>query len=222
MTGVLIFFALVIGGVVYVVVQQGRVDRQERVAKLSAGAAEYGWQYTEKDMSLVDRFAGEPFGKGYSRSTADVLRGTRRGREFVAFSYSYTEGSRDNGSTTYVHTVAVLSLPCVTPMLQIGREGRVAKLLDFVGRRDLQLESAEFNDAFRVDTDDEKFAYTVLHPRLMRWLLDSPRADYTPFRFERGALLAWQKDTIEVPKAQWMVDYLSDVADQVPSFVWKS
>jgi hypothetical protein len=222
MVGVLIFFALVIGGVIYVVVQQGRVDRQERIAKLSSGAADYGWQYTEKDTSLIEEYLGEPFGKGHSKSAADVLRGTRRGREFVAFSYSYTESRGDNGSTTYSFTVAALSLPCATPMLQVGREGRAGKLLDFVGRRDLQLESAEFNEAFRVDTDDERFAYTVLHPRLMRWLLDSPRADYTPFRFERGALLAWQKDAIEVPKAQWMVDYLSDVADQVPDFVWKS
>jgi hypothetical protein len=147
----------------------------------------------------------------------------------MAFQYSYkeTHGSgNDRRTETYTHTVIALSLPADKPTLQVGREGFGRKLLGFVGVRDLQLESEQFNEAFHIKTSGgtvgEKFAYDVLHPRMMEWMLGDQRALSAPFRFERGDLMTWDRSKIDLPKVQWMLDYLCDVVDQVPSFVWKS
>jgi hypothetical protein len=199
--------------------------RQKKIAEFAAFAAQRGWRYTERDRSLADRFLGEPFGRGHGRNAEHVLRGEHRGRQVMAFEYSYkeTHGSgQDRRTDTYTHTVVALSLPSDKPMLQIGREGFGRKLLGFVGVRDLQLESEQFNETFHIKTDNDRFAYDILHPRMMEWMLADERALSTPFRFERGDLMTWDRDKIDLRKVQWMLEYLCDVVDQVPSFVWKS
>jgi len=200
---------------------RSRIERQEKVAKHTRAAAENGWAYTGRDDSLADRFAGTPFGKGHSRAADHAFTGEHRGRPFTAFEYRYETGGGDSRSTNYVFTVAVVPLPRRMPGLQVAPETLRTKLLGHVGMRDLQLESDEFNEMFRVDTEDERFAYAVLHPRMMQWLIDSPRAEYTPFRFEQGNLLAWHEGGIEAPKVTWMLGYLGDVLERVPASAWQ-
>ncbi len=212
---------VVVGGLIYL----AHKARQKKIAAFTAFAAERGWHYTERDRSLVDRFLGDPFGRGHSRNAEHVLRGEYRGRQVMAFEYSYKE-TRDSGqdqrTETFRHTVVALSLPAAKPTLQVAREGLGRKLLGFVGVRDLQLESEQFNEAFHIKTDNDRFAYDILHPRMMEWLLGDQRAQRTPFRFERGDLMTWDRSKIDLSKVEWMLDYLCDVVDQVPGFVWKS
>jgi uncharacterized protein DUF3137 len=199
--------------------------RQKKIAAFTAFAAQRGWRYTERDRSLVDRFLGDPFGRGHSRNAEHVLRGEHRGRRILAFEYTFkeTHGSgQDRRTETYTHTVVSVSLPSDKPTLQVGREGFGRKLLGFVGVRDLQLESEQFNETFHIKTDNDRFAYDILHPRMMEWMLADQRALSTTFRFERGDLMTWDRGRIDLAKVQWMLEYLCDVVDQVPSFVWKS
>ena len=212
---------VVIGGVMYL---QYRA-RKKKIAAFTAFAAERGWRYTVRDRSLVDRFMGDPFGRGHSRNAEHVLRGEYRGRQIMAFEYSFKEthdSGQDRRTETYTHTVVALSLPSAKPTLQIAREGFGRKLLGLVGVRDLQLESEQFNETFHIKTDNDRFAYDILHPRMMEWMLADQRALSTPFRFERGDLMTWDRKKIDLQKVQWMLDYLCDVVDQVPGFVWKS
>ncbi|HEV2783672.1 MAG TPA: DUF3137 domain-containing protein [Actinophytocola sp.] len=196
--------------------------RKQRIGELSAFAAQRGWQYEERDDSLADRYTGTPFGRGSSRRVRHVLSGQHRGRRVTAFEYSYTEGSGDN-STTYTFTVAALATPAHRPWLEVKREGLGRKLLGLIGVRDLQLESDEFNERFHVDTADAKFAYDVLHPRMMEWLIGDRRAADLgwAFRFEQGDLVTWAKGPLEIDKLMGMLDYLGEILEQVPSFVWK-
>ncbi len=222
---------LVIGvlAVIALVLYLQHKARQKKIAEFTAFAAQCGWHYAVRDRSLVDRFVGEPFGQGHSRNAEHVLRGEHRGRPIMAFEYSYkeTHGSgNDRRTETYTHTVVALSVPRAVPTLQVGREGFGRKLLGFVGVRDLQLESEQFNETFHIKTEGgtvaQKFAYDVLHPRMMEWMLADQRALSTPFRFERGDLMTWDRSKIELHKVGWMLEYLCDVVDKVPSFVWKS
>lgn len=199
--------------------------RKKKVAEFTAFAAQRGWRFTPRDRSLVNRFLGDPFGEGHSRDAEFVLRGEHRGRPVMAFEYSYkeTHGTGDEQRTeTYTYTVAALSLPAPKPTLQVGREGIGRKLLGLVGVRDLQLESEQFNKTFHIKTDNDRFAYDILHPRMMEWMLADERAQSAPFRFERGDLLTWSRGRIDLQKVQWMLEYLCDVVDKVPGFVWNS
>lgn len=197
---------------------------KRKVAAFIAFAASRGWVYRERDDALADRYLGTPFGQGFGRKAEHVLAGPHRGRSLVAFEYTYKEqhGSGKNRRTvTYRNTVVALGTPAPRPTLEVSREGIGRKLLGLVGIRDLQLESEEFNKSFRIRTEDDKFAYDVLHPRTMEWMLADQRCRDQPFRFERADLLTWRQGSVDPHSVVWMLDYLCDVLDRVPGFVWK-
>jgi hypothetical protein len=197
---------------------------KRKVEAFRAFARQRGWLYQERDDGLTERYLGTPFGEGFGKQARHVLSGVHRERTFVAFEYVYkvSEGSGKNQRIeTHHHTVVALSTPAARPTLQVTREGLGRKLLGLIGVRDLQLESEKFNDTFLLRTDDDKFAYDILHPRTMEWMLTDPRAVEIPFRFERADLLAWQPGVIDLNTALWLLEYLCDVLDRVPSFVWK-
>jgi len=220
-TALLIIAAIVIVGLVLYFQYQAH---KKKVAAFTALATERGWRYTERDRGLANRFTGTPFGEGHGRDARHVLRGSFRDREVLAFEYSYKEttgSGNDRRTETYHHTVVSIGLPAPKPTLQVNREGLGRKLLGFVGVRDLQLESEEFNKTFHIRAEDDKFAYDVLHPRMMEWMLADQRAMSIPFRFERGDLVTWNEGKIDVSEVDWMLNYVCDVLERVPPFVWK-
>jgi hypothetical protein len=209
-------------GVGYFVIAQ--YLHRKRITELTEWARANGWTYAERDDELVDRFVGLPFGRGFGRSAQHVLTTTMAGRPVVAFEYSYKErqGSGKNQRTvTYTFEVVATSIPVPRPTLQVTLEHLGTRLLNAVGLDDLQLESEEFNRTFRISTEDPKFAYDVLHPRTMEWMLGDPRARELPFRFERSDVLTWESGRLDPQRAAWAATYLLDVVDRVPEFVWK-
>jgi hypothetical protein len=216
---VVLAVAVVIAGLV--------VQRQlhkRKVAEFAAFAAARGWLYRERDDQLTGRYLGTPFGRGFGRQARHVLTGTHRGRPVIAFEYVYKqrEGSGKNRRTvTYRNTVVGLTTPAARPTLEVCRAGFGRRLLGAIGIRDLQLESEEFNKTFHIRTENDRFAYDVLHPRTMEWMLGDARFMELPFRFERADLVSWQNGQIQLGLVEAMVDYLCDVVERVPSFVWK-
>lgn len=213
-----LLLALLLGVVVWSVVHAQRVHRQ-RVAAFHAWARANGWSYHESEPPLANRFQGEPFGQGSGRQALHVMRGTHRGRHLVAFEYQYTV-SHGRSSTTHRNTIVAIPIPTQRPYLQVSTEHAGHKLLELFGVRDLQLESEEFNRAFRIKTGSDRFAYDVLHPRMMQWMLADQRARIVPFRFEGSDLLCWSGSELDPRRVIWMADFLVDVAKRVPGYVW--
>ena len=81
----------------------------------------------------------------------------------------------------------------------------------------MRFESEEFNDRFTVRTAAPKFAYDVIHPRTMEWLMANPPPG---FRIEEQVMRfsVNQHDT-EVIGA--CADFAHAFFARVPSFVWK-
>lgn len=201
-----------------------RYLHRKRVAELTAWAGANGWTYAEDAGGMVGRFVGVPFGAGFGRTASHMLSTTMAGRPIVAFEYRYKErrgSGKDQRTVTYTFAVVATTIPTARPTLQVTHEHLGTKLLNAVGLDDLQLESEEFNRAFRISTDDEKFAYDVLHPRTMEWMLADPRARELSFRFERSDVLAWENGRLDPQRAAWAATYLLDLIDRVPQFVWK-
>ncbi len=209
---VLVAMVIVVGSVVTWVRHRRKTERMRSFARSR------GWQYTPADRSLVDRWPGSPFGAGSQRRTSHVVSGAHRGASFIAFEYRYTESDGDS-ATTRRFTVVVLDLPASRSRLKVTRETGTSRFLGRFGFRGLQLESEEFNETFRIDTDDERFAYDVLHPRMMEWLLAGDRA---PFRFDGGHLVAWRSVPVEPEEVVSLLEYVCDIRDRVPSFVWNA
>ena len=66
--------------------------------------------------------------------------------------------------------------------LLIRPEGLFDKVADFFGKGDLDFESAEFSRRYHVTAPDRRWAYDVLHARVIDFLLDQPRlvVEFTP------------------------------------------
>jgi len=191
---------------------------RQREKRLREFAAQIGWTYVGTDPTLRDRWKGAPFGTGSSRRVSEVLVGAYTGRPAVSFRYQYTTGSGDDRQTHSFHVVA-LSLPVWLPGLQLTPQGLGARIATAFGGQDIELESADFNDAWRVEARDAKFASDVLHPRTMERLL---RADARglSLRLEGGDVLCWEAGSPDLDGLAARLGVMSALADGIPRFVW--
>ncbi|MFT4515969.1 MAG: hypothetical protein ACI89X_000251 [Planctomycetota bacterium] len=151
--------------------------RQEALAGL---AQELGLQFDPGlDHGHDDEYAQfEIFRRGHSRVARNTLHGSitlfDRSCHLVAGDYRYkvTSGHGKNRSTrTYKFSYLIVHPPWDTPPLLIRPEGVFDKIKGVFGFDDIDFESAEFSRKFYVKSDDKRFAYDVLHPRMMEFLL---------------------------------------------------
>ena len=182
-----IFVVIVIGAVIIAVAIYAHRQARKRREELSVLAAQLGWQFDpDKDADHDDEYSHfEIFRRGHSRAAYNTMRGSAMidQRAFSAkmgdFTYKIT---RSNGKTTTTHTYRfsylILHLPFVhVPDLLVRREGFFDKIAGMLGFDDIDFESSEFSRRFCVKSPDKRFAYDVIHPRMMEFLLaGSPAA----------------------------------------------
>ncbi len=153
---------------------------QTRIKALGELATRLGLRFDPRKNSHHDeRFAQfEIFRRGHSRIAKNTLSGTAElfgsdcGVRLGDFRYQETSGSGKNRrTTTYDFSYLIVQLPWRTPPLLIRPEGVFDKIAAAFGFDDIDFESVEFSRAFLVKSDDKRFAYDVLHPRMMEFLL---------------------------------------------------
>ncbi len=217
---------LIIGGVGVVVALifiNAAAARKRREAMFAAAAAR-GWTFTPERPDLVARWpTGTPFGTGDSRRARDVLSGVIRDREFEAFTYSYETSSTDSKgnrtTTTHRFAVVALALPTFLPTLEVTPESVIHRAFDAIGLgSDINLESEDFNRAYRVSSKDPKFASDLLPPRVMERLLAGPRFAW---RVAGTWVLTWSQGTLDVEDVDPALTRLQAVVSGIPDFVWK-
>lgn len=199
------------------------VAESRRRERLFAAATLRGWTFTREDPALAGRWTGRPFGEGENRRARDVLSGAWNGGEFVAFTYSYDTSTTDSKggrhTTTHRFGVVARALPTWLPTLEVRPESVLDRAWTAVGMgSDIELESEDFNRAFRVSASDAKYASDMLPPRAMERLLAAPRACW---RIEGNAILGWQDSALEPEQVEQRLAGLDDVISGIPAFVWK-
>lgn len=192
--------------------------QRQREKKVRAWAAQVGWTYVGRNSALVGRWRGEPFGVGSGRAASEVVTGTWAGRPATSFAYEYTTGSGKNRSTHYFHVVA-LALPTYLPTLELTPDGAGAKIAKAFGGQDLQLELDAFNERWRVEAHDPRFAHSVLHPRLMERLMAADTWGMR-IRIEGTDILCWADGRPRLEAVARRLQVLNAVVDHVPRFVW--
>ncbi|TDW21829.1 hypothetical protein [Kribbella kalugense] len=179
------------------------------------------WYWIGVDDSLLE-FTPVARG-GHGHSTSEVIRGRDGdGPPFVAFThhwkttrtetYTDSEGRTQTRTVTENHSEPILGfqLPVRMPRLQVGRKS--------FGNRGISFESQAFNDKFAVHAQDTKFAYDVVHPRQMEYLMANPPA---AFRIEEG--WAWFSPGVHSqPAIAHSSDFLRGFLSRVPRFVWRN
>lgn len=196
-------------------------DKKRREA-LMRFALSKGWRYAARDDSLISIADGTPFGEGDNRKARNVLSGSVAGFEMLAFDYSYETHSTDSKghrtTTTHRYAVATLRLPSYLPTLQVTGESIFHKAASLLGFDDIELESDDFNQRFRVQAADRKFACDVLTPRTMQALLAGPDVDW---RIERTLILSWDSGRLDPVGLLTRLSTMTTVIAGVPSFVWR-
>ena len=204
--GLLLLIGLFGGLVVLIVVVHQR--RQAQLRQRAAAAAQLGW-YPVPPNPWLAQVTENLFQHGQAD---EMFAGDFLGRGMCVLDYTYTTNDGQTEQQNPVHVVA-LNLPVALPPLTLSRESGVRRIF---GRRDLELESEAFNDAFRIGCADDRYASAVLHPRMMEWMLFNPGLEW---QFAGNALVSWGTGHFVIADLLPRLEAMSGVVDRIPLFV---
>ncbi|MDA8746329.1 hypothetical protein N9N28_17035, partial [Rubripirellula amarantea] len=164
------------------------LQAKQRREELSQLAQRRGWRFEHShDAEWDSRYSQFSwFNTGHSRYAYNFLHGQLRieGRNVpsVAGDYTYkvTSGTGKNRkTTTYYFSFLLVELPFRgLPQLAVRPEGFFDSVTSFFGFDDIDFESEEFSRKFHVKSSDKRFAYDLLHARMMEFMLASPTASF--------------------------------------------
>jgi hypothetical protein len=154
----------------------GSIQARKRREGLFELAARLNLNFNpDQDYALPARFEFlKEFQKGEDRYAVNVMAGTYRQNDVLAFDYHYETVSYDNkGRHTqhYWFSFLILTLPVRFTELTIRREGFFTKIAEAFGYQDIKFESAEFSRTFCVRSPDKKFAYDICNAKMIDYLL---------------------------------------------------
>lgn len=196
---------------------------------LKTWATERGWSYAKSDSSLVHRWDTVPFrsGRGNGPKATNVMWGPTvlpngQSREVLTFTFTYTvtSGSGDNQtSTTYNHHVLAIFLGVTTPDLTLTPETFSSKVSKFFGGQDIQFESESFNKAWRIESNNPRFAHDIVHPRMMEHLMQ-PQFKKLSVVFPGDCVLVFNDRSLNQDLVDTLIAIATSVIDRIPSHVW--
>jgi hypothetical protein len=169
---------LVIAGMIAIGIAAHRAEVRRREA-FAAAAAQLGLQYDlNPDASWSARYGHfECFQRGHSRTLRHRMFGRLRGNGPVCslgeFEFKETHGSGKNRRTvTYRFGFVIMASGYgQTPDMLIRREHFLDRVAGFLGFDDIDFESVEFSKRFMVKSSDKRFAYDLIDPAMMEFLL---------------------------------------------------
>ena len=172
--------ALIIVGVIALIVVAaifGYLAAKKRREAMLAMAARLGLRFDpNKNRELARQYQFlDKLRAGENRYAFNVLAGTYKSHNVMAFDYHYETHSTDSKGRRETHhfylSFFLLLMPASFPELVIGREGFFSKVAQALGYDDIDFESHEFSRKFCVRSRDKKFAYDVCNARMMEYLL---------------------------------------------------
>jgi len=219
---------VVVTGIV-AAVRQARRTRREQI-DLARRHLEFAGKagLTFDAIGSRQLFAGllplAPFGLGGPRTATNAHHGDWRGRPVTGFCYTFVVSSF-NGSTarttTHQWCVTTVGLPTELPPLQVRpRFGRLREAVAPVVTDDIPLESVDFNRRFHLSCPDARFASAFMHPRMMQRVLDDTGERLV--RVDGARLVAALPGDPTPDEIRDCWEYLSDLADLIPPFVYRS
>lgn len=220
MTGLLPFVLILF--VVVLLVALARYLGAKRRKELAAWSASRGLRFEpERDGTVESRYpAFNCFRTGHDRYGYNFIRGRWGEREMEAFDYHYethSTGSKGRRTTQHHHFSAVaLGSPVPLKPLFIRPEGFFDKVAEFFGADDIDFESAEFSRRFYVRSPDRKWAYDVLHPRTMEFMLGRP---VFTVQFDCDTVVAWRSSTFNAAEFESAADLAAGIMDRLPEYV---
>lgn len=230
---VVIVVLLAAAALIYLGVKAARAHAErerQRLAGLGRWGPANGFAFSPGDLLNLDgRYQGmASIGKGHDRYAFECL--TRDTPVPAAiFRYHFktweTRTVTRNGHTrteryeaTHWRRYLIVELGAAFPHLFLRTEGLFDRVAGFVGFDDIDFESEEFSKRYFCKSGDRQFAYAMIHPQMMEWLLSR--------RFEgeinRGLLVmdvSGEQHTPEGCQRVW--EDATGFVNRIPAFVWQ-
>jgi hypothetical protein len=172
---------------------------------------------SDKIYGLDDRYpAFNCLQQGDNRYAYNVISDNMIGdRKLLGFDYHYTTGS---GKDRQDHNFSAIILRSPIPLkpLFIRPENFLDKITEFAGFNDIDFESAEFSRKFYVKSPDKKWAYDVIHPRMMEFLLAEPVFNV---QFDLISIMASRNTTFSVDDYEAAVGLVEGMIERFPEYL---
>lgn len=202
----------------------GIVGAARRREAAAAVATSLGMTYHRSDDLGITRLPHPAFRMGDRRRASNLVAGTLRDRPVVMFDYEYTvdrhdaDGKRTSSTHQFSGVKVDLDLRC--PPTVIRRERVTTKFANALGLGgDVQFESDAFNRLFEVRSGSQQFAFTLVDPAMMEWLID--HGSDLDIQLEPGSLIVITRRRRWTEMKQLCLRVL-DFVDRFPRLVWSS
>lgn len=194
---------------------------KERRESLRAYAQQHGLFFDpDKVRGFGDRYSHLSFLQtGSNRYAYNILAGKWQDREMTVFDYHYETHSTDSKGRRQTHhhhfSVAVVEAEFPLREMTIRPEGIFDKMKAAFGWDDLDFESAEFSKRFHVSASDRRWAYDVITPRTMEFLLRCPNRE---LHFEGRLLAVRSNHRLDPDEVDGLLNMARTLLDGVPKF----
>jgi hypothetical protein len=174
-----------------------------------------------KDHRFCNRYPEYLFlQQGENYYAHNTLTGLWNGRPFLGFDYHYETHSHNSkgGRQTQHHFFSAVVIPSdiILNPLTLRPEGVFDKITEFFGYDDIDFESAEFSRRFYVTSTDKRWAYDVIHPRMMEFLLAAPRFN---IQFGFKSVIAYKNSRFSTEDYAAAADLISGILDRFPVYL---
>ncbi|MFV0532668.1 MAG: hypothetical protein ACK5MR_03320 [Cumulibacter sp.] len=186
----------------------------QRKKRIHAFAAARSLTYVARDNRWARVDTGRPYGEGHSHKIKHVMTGAHRGRPITIYEHQWTTGSGKESQTHVMHKTLV-GLPKSFPRLELSQEGMFGRLARRMGMKDIELESDDFNQKYRV-AGERRFAYDVLHPRMMQWMLSAGAPGFT---INGPYIVLADSGKLDLSAVDAEIQYLDSIIEQLPRYV---
>ena len=213
------FFVILVIVVIGAILAFSLYAAAKRRKELSQWARQRGLRFTPSGSYDMDSSYSDfkCLHQGNSRHAYNIITGQHNQLELTAFDYKYTTGSGKN-KNTHVFSAMIVQAPIPLKPLFIRREGFFDKLTEFFGADDIDFESAEFSRKFFVKASDKKWAYDVIHQRMMEYLLTAPKYS---IQFAGDSIIAWSNLTFSPSQFESAFDMIAGMIELLPEYLVK-
>jgi hypothetical protein len=211
---------------------------------LAALAAHLGFSFDPTKHRGSPHWAGEfeLFRRGHRYGTKNHMAGAWNGLSVrdvglqpqaeelsvpaEVFDYTYYTESTDSKGHTKRHyhtrTVLALELPEAFPGITIKPDSALREFFEFIGGADIDFESDEFNKRFYVWSNDRKFAYDLVHARMMEFLLRT-RGPMRGLNLQivGPRAIFFRERTLGADGVEQLFQFAADFHEQIPDYVKK-
>jgi len=211
----------VVLGIIALVIY-GQYRQAQRRMEMAAWAGRHGLSFSpEKDSGMDDRYDQfDCLRRGDNRYACNIAQGNWGSRPVTCFDYHYethsTDAKGNRQTQRHSFSAVIMGCPFSFPLLIIRPEGFFDKVKGFFGAEDINFESAEFSRRFFVKCQDRKFAYDVIHQRVMEFLLGSPNFHIT---FSGNCAIVFRDDCFAATKFDSAAGVLAGILDQLPEYL---